>query len=394
MRNRIARGFAVLFAALAALTTPLASAAPDPVAIDVFFPLTGFGAFFGTPQVQALTAIESAVNKNGGIGGRPLHFNIRDDATNPQVDVQFINDEIARHVGVMLGPDTAGQCNAVMPLLKQGPATFCLTTTVHPATGGFAFASGASTEYIMDASLRYLASRGLRRIAIITSTDATGQDADRQLTAAIARNPAITVADRQYFNGTDVSVAAQMAHIKAAAPQVLVVWSTGTPFGTVLRGVQEAALEVPVLSGSGNLLYGELKQFEHIMPQELIFPGNPYLVPEAITDRGVADAVRVMYAELAALGAKPDQGHNSVWDAALLVVAALKKLGPSATSEQVRDYIAGIHGWAGIDGRYDFRNIPQRGLGRDFVVMVRWDDKRSRFIALSKPGGEPLPARK
>jgi branched-chain amino acid transport system substrate-binding protein len=325
--------FILCFAFLFALSaTPIAQAALAPLVVDVFFPLTGFGAFFGTPQVQALTAIESAVNKTGGINGHPLHFAIHDDATNPQVDVQFVNDAISRHVNVMLGPDTAGQCNAVMPLLKDGPTTFCLTTTVHPAAGGFAFASGASTEYIMDASLRYLAARGLHRIAIITSTDATGQDADRQLTAAIARNSAISVVDRQYFNGTDVSVSAQMAHIKASSPQALVVWSTGTPFGTVLRGVQEAALGVPVLSGSGNLLYGELKQFDRLMPEELIFPGNPYLVPDTITDRDVADSVRVMYTELAALGAKPDQGHNSVWDAALLVVAALKKLGPAATA--------------------------------------------------------------
>ena len=389
------RRFAISFAVLLALSPASgARAATEPLAIDVFFPLTGFGAFFGTPQVQALTAIESAVNKTGGIGGRPIHFAVHDDATNPQVDVQLVNDAISRHVNVMLGPDTAGQCNAVMPLLKQGPTTFCLTTTVHPAAGGYAFASGASTEYIMDASLRYLAARGLRKVAIITSTDATGQDADKQLTAAIARTSTITVSDRQYFNGTDVSVAAQMAHIKASAPQVLIVWSTGTPFGTVLRGVQEAGLDVPVLSGSGNLLYGELKQFEHLMPQELIFPGNPYLVPDAITDRAVADAVRVMYAELAALGAKPDQGHNSVWDAALLVVAALKKLGPAATTDQVRDYLAHVHDWAGIDGRYDFRGVPQRGLGRDFVVMVRWDEKKGTFNALSKPGGEPLPSRR
>jgi hypothetical protein len=71
-------------------------------------------------------------------------------------------------------------------------------------------------------------------------------------------------------------------------------------------------------------------------------------------------------------------------------MTALRKVGMNATPEQLRSYIAGMRGWAGIDGRYDFVAEPQRGLDRNTVIMVRWDSKAGTFRGASKPGGQPI----
>jgi hypothetical protein len=75
---------------------------------------------------------------------------------------------------------------------------------------------------------------------------------------------------------------------------------------------------------------------------------------------------------------------------ALVTVAAVRNLGPQASAEQIRQFIAGLTNFPGINGIYDFKAHPQRGLGPDSAVIVRFDAADKRWVWLSKPGGVPL----
>jgi branched-chain amino acid transport system substrate-binding protein len=73
---------AIFLTALLA-TVPLAGRAADPFEINVIISMTGSGAFLGKDQQAVLAAIESQVNKAGGIRGRPIKFAIADDQSSP-----------------------------------------------------------------------------------------------------------------------------------------------------------------------------------------------------------------------------------------------------------------------------------------------------------------------
>ena len=383
----LARPVMALSIGCALIAPSAASAAGPPIELYVLLPLTGYAAFFGVPQVQALRGIESYVNKTGGIQGRPVKFVVKDDATNPQLDVQLANEVMQTKLPVLLGPDTTGQCNAVTPLAAKGPVTFCFTNGTHPAPGGYVFGTGAESQFMAETMFHYFNERGLKRIAIITTTDASGQDGDRMLQMEAARENTLQIVDRQFFNPTDVSATAQLSHIKASNPQAIIVWVTGTPFGTALRAIKDLAIDVPIITSPANLLYGELKQYETLMPQELLFPSQSYIAPELATDRAVKAQIAIMTTELAALGAKPDQGHNSDWDGVMVVISGLRKLGIDTTAEKLRDYISSQRNWAGVNGRYDFKSYPQRGLDKNSIVMVRYDPVKVKFSGVSRPGG-------
>ena len=64
-----------------------------------------------------------------------------------------------------------------------------------------------------------------------------------------------------------------------------------------------------------------------------------------------------MYAALKAHNLKPDNNVATAWDAGFIVVAALRKLGPTATAAQLREYIDNLTDFAGVDGMYDFKKI-------------------------------------
>lgn len=385
----VALGFAVAVSAI-----PLAGRGADPYEVNVLLPLTGSASFYGTAQQQSLHAVEDEANRSGGIAGRPLKFIIQDDQSNPQIAVQLASQIIAKHPPFFLGPTLTAECNAVMPLLlKEGPVTYCFTPGAHPPAGSYVFGFGADTGFLQQAALVYLGAKGIKRIAVISSTDGSGQDGEAKLDEALAKQKTVALVAREHFAPTDVSVAAQLARIKAANPDAVVVWTTGTPFGTVLRGIKDTGLELPILTTNGNLTRAQMKQYAPFLPKDLIFPGAAFFDPTTITDRAVRGVVDEFLRELAAQGAKPDWGNNNCYDGARLMVSALKKFGPNVTSAQIRDYIVGLRGWPGINGLYNFPAQPQRGLDQDSVVIVRWDVAKDNWIALSKPGGAPLAGR-
>lgn len=100
-----------------------------------------------------------------------------------------------------------------------------------------------------------------------------------------------------------------------------------------------------------------------------------------------------MSSELAKMDAEPDMVGIASWDPAMLVVTALRKLGTGATAAQLRDYLDNVRGFVGVNGPYDFRAMPQRGLSENSLLIVRWDPARNEAVAVSKCGGSALPVK-
>ena len=68
----------------------------------------------------------------------------------------------------------------------------------------------------------------------------------------------------------------------------------------------------------------------------------------------------------------------------------IRKLGPGATAQQLRDYMIHLKGFAGVDGLYDFDQSPQRGLGEQNVIVSRWNADSKHWDVVSEPTGIPL----
>jgi len=364
-----------------------------PVELNAVIPLTGGGAFLGKAYLQAFAGLETVVNRGGGIQGHPIKFVYQDSQTNPQVSLQLVNGLIAKHVSFYIDGAPAGVCSASIPVVvNSGPVDYCLSPGVHPPAGSYAFSSNVSTDDLGKTLLRYFRERGWTRIAAITSTDTTGADFDRILDATLAlpENRGMQMLVHEHFAPTDLTVAAQMARIKAANPQALMTWSTGTPFGTLLHGIIDAGIEVPVAASSGNELRGQMVAYTGILPKDLYFPGPLAITPPAGVRGPVRDMQDVYFRTFHAMNVNPDLAHALVWDPVLIIVDALRKLGPAASAQQIRDYILALKNWPGVNGFYNFTTGDQRGVGSDAVAVQRWDAAKNDWVQVSKPGGAKL----
>jgi branched-chain amino acid transport system substrate-binding protein len=376
-----------------------ASASPGadaPFDLPVIVSTTGQGAFLGRQVYDALELLEKSVNASGGIHGRPVHMHFHDDQTDPQTAVQLMNEVMAAHPPLVLGSTLVADCNAMAPLAAHGPLEYCFSPGIHPPAGSYIFTSSTSTLDLAKALVRFFRLKGWTKLALATSTDATGQDADRGFTDVLAEpeNKDVQLLARVHFNVSDVSVAAQMEQIRAAKPQAVIVWTTGSPAGTLLRGLIQAGIDLPVGTTGGNMTYAQMKLLSAYLPKQFYFPSAEWPVgadTRVKLDAGVIAKQKEYYTAFAAARIKPDEGSVLAWDPATLLVDALRALPPGADATQLRDYLLHRDRLSGVNGVYDFVKTPQRGLSLDDVVITRWDAGAGRWIVMSEPAGVPLP---
>ena len=360
--------------------------------IDVVLPLTGGAAFLGKAEQQSLQFYEKQVAATGGIHGKDLHFVFHDDQSNPQTAVQLVNQVKASNPPVILGSAAVALCNAMAPLVRRGPVVYCFSPGIYPPADSYVFSSSVSTKGLASALLRYFGQKGLKRIALITSTDATGQDALRNIKALIGsegHKDVELVAEAQ-FNPTDISAAAQIQRLKGANPDALIAWSTGGPVGTVFKAMRDAGFDVPTGTTNGNMTYAQMEQYAAFLPKELYIPSSEWPRAKEEPSAAVTSAKDAFYKAFDGTGVKPDGPASFAWDPAVLVVEALRKLKPGASAEDLKTYLAGLSGFTGIDGPYDFKAVPNRGLDEANAVVTRWDPAAQVWAVVSAPSGVPL----
>ena len=373
------------------LGAPAARAADvAPFELNVIAPLTGSGAFSGDSHRRGLLALEALVNSQGGIKGRPVKFVFYDDATNPQLVVQLTNQLLAKNVAVILGPATSSECAAQIPLVEEnGPVTWCMSPAVKPPKrGGFSFMVGPPFVEQLPFDLRYFKSRGMRNIAVIVGTDTTGQDFDRNLDATL-QLPELSemkVVAHEHFNVTDLSVTAQITRIKAAKPDVLIAYTTGTPFATILRGVNDIGLGVPVFTSGGNLNKTLMKQYETILPKELLFNGARGVIPDPSATGKMKQAQDQYFNALKKAGTESNYSLLGIWDPAMIVVDAFRQLGTDATAAQLHEYLEKLKNWTGVLGTFDFTSGNQRGVAPEASAVDRWNPATNDWEQVAPSG--------
>ena len=370
-----------------------AQAGAQPYDINVVLPLTGPVAFLGKAEQVALERMQTQLKGADGVGGRSVRFVFHDDQSSPQTAVQLASQLVVSHPSVVLGSSVVALCNAMAPLASHGPVMYCFSPGIHPRAGSYVFSSSIATRDLLSAQLRYFLDKGWTRVAVINSTDASGQDVRHNL-AALLPMPEfkrIDIVAKASFNPTDVSASAQIEGIKASKPQAIIAWSTGSAIGTVFKGLADAGVNLPVATTDGNMTYAQMKQYASFLPKQLLIPSPEWLpdAPSAAPQDQVVAKAR-LFGSYRQAGLKPDAAATFAWDPALLVVHALHKLGPNATAEQLRAYLASQKEIYGVNGRYDFKAYPQRGLSDQNVYITEWDAAAGTWKPVSAPGGKPL----
>lgn len=374
-------------------TTPVAKAASGtPYTINVINSLTAQLAFVGASQKLGLEMYEKYVNARGGINGQPVKFALNDDQSSPKVAVQVATDIIAKKVPVIIGPVFTASTLAVVPLVSNGPVLYSTGPAVRPEPNSYVFGSLPANYDQFLGLINFFRNKGWNKIALLATTDASGQDIAEIIYDVLKKpeNKGMSLVADEKAEPTATSVAAQMAKIKAASPQALILGAAGMTVSTGFKGAMQAGLNIPIATSQANQNYAAMQANKDVLPAELYFPGTRFDTWESLPAGPAKDINAEFRKMFADIGVKPDIANPPTWEAAMVVVEALRKTGTDTTAAKLKDTIQGVKGVEGIFGNYNFTVDNHRGLTPDAVEVVRWDAIKGTWVAASGPGGALL----
>ena len=240
--------FLCVFCALTAAGFGGPAVAAEPVKVGVVLSITGWAGFIGTQMKEAMVAIIEDVNKKGGVRGRPVELYVEDDQSNPTSAV-IATTKLVRDmkVSVLMGPSITDSGMAMIPIAEQEQVPFAVSGPVISPIKKWIFHVTPS-DIVNSAAVLEYAVKGLggKRIAVIHDTANFGMVGMKVFAADIGRYAGASIVIEEKFETSDTNVIPQLAKIKAANPDVLIIQTPGGQAAVVAKNYKQLGMKTPV----------------------------------------------------------------------------------------------------------------------------------------------------
>lgn len=327
-----------------------ASAQGGTVKIGMVSPMTGAAAESGSfAQTGARIALE-AVNKAGGILGKPLELVIEDDqTTNPGAVLAFSKLSSQPDIVAFIGSIRSTQMHAMSPdMLKAAkPVGFGGTDPTLTKLGNpWLFRFRPNDSYSGKVIAQYGAVElGKKKWAIVHSTDAFGTNGGKALAESLAPHGASVVLDQGYANQSQDFTPVVLAIRQSGAEIIGSYFTFEADLGIFARQLRQLGVTVPWV-GSPSIV--------NVTALKLAGPAlhNTYGVADYAEDSSPeAKAFAKTYRDVRKVA--PDNQSSWTYDAVTVLAMAINKAGKT-DPQAIREAMVSIKGHKGAEGTYNF----------------------------------------
>lgn len=242
---------APLLALAAMYFVPHAAAAAVPIKICFVDDRSGAAADTGKLSLEGVELAIDQFNAAGGANGLKAQLITYDGKTDPQLSATYAQrcaeDD---HALVILGGDPTAPAAAMIPVAEDNRIPlFILAATADRLTQPvmpFVFRFGPDSTQEAQAVADLLAAQQFKRVAIVACSATSGIDYLRAITAALGKKNIPIVIEQTYdINAVDLSP--QLANVRNAKPDVVVVIPYPADGARVLRTAQQLGMSVPTV---------------------------------------------------------------------------------------------------------------------------------------------------
>jgi branched-chain amino acid transport system substrate-binding protein len=330
------------------------SRAAEPIKIGTIFSITGWAGFIGTPQKEAFTALVEDINKKGGIDGRQLEFYYEDDQSVPTTAViaatKLIKD---RKVLAMVGTSLSDSALAIVPTCEQEHIPFINSGPANIPFKKWVFSVGPGdlrcASHVLEFAVKGL---GAKRIALFHGSDAYGMLGAKVINSELPNYPGVSLIIQERFEPSDTSMIPQLMKIKAANPDLMILYSTGGPGAVVAKNYKQLGMTTQVLGGN-SLTMPEFVNIAGKIADEArwVFMSQPMMIVDKMSSddpyrKNVYEPFKKIMQNKYGPTKEVTLFHGSCYDAIMGVVEAMKKAAPNITRASIRDNLEKVK----IDG--------------------------------------------
>lgn len=339
----------------------------EEVTIGLLGPMTGTAAQAGNNMRDAVALGIEEVNESNRLPGITLRMVVVDDEGNPTVSKNGNMRLVYKEKAIVVIGAVHSSCTlANMEVTKEAgvPQITPISTSPEITQKGnkWIFRTAATdaiqAENIVKIALEKL---GKKRLAVIHPLSDYGIDATKVLVDISTKlgYPPIAV---ESFNPDDKDFSSQLLKIKGKNADTLIIWSLYEPAALIAKQVAQMGLQIQLMGGGGltNSKYVELggEATNGTIMCQTYHPSSkePHIV-------SFTEKFKEKY------GRNPDPNAAQSYDAIMIVVAALEKVGVDDKSK-IRDAIASTLNFNGVTGIISFDDTGD--APRDMkVIQIR-----------------------
>ncbi|MDH4180175.1 MAG: ABC transporter substrate-binding protein, partial [Armatimonadota bacterium] len=353
--------------------TAEAAAAEEPYKVGAVFAITGPAASLGEPERDTVMMMEEQINRAGGINGHPLEMIVYDTAGDETKCVMAVKRLIERDkVLAIVGPSRTGTSLAIIETIQRArvPLVSCAAgiQIVEPVKE-WVFKTPQSDVLAVRKILVFLKSKGIKRVAIMSVSNAFGESGKNELKRYLPAAGVQIVAEETYGD-RDTDVTPQLIRIKTKDPDAIINWDTSVGAAVMTKNAHQLRLKSRLILSHGvaNKTYLDLAGEA---TEGVVFPAGKLLVAGSLSADDPQRDILIKYAEDFERKYKrtADTFGGHAWDAVSLVVRALRKVGPDRA--KIRLQIENTKGFVGTGGIFNFSREDHNGLTEEAFVMVK-----------------------
>jgi branched-chain amino acid transport system substrate-binding protein len=347
--------------------------AADPVRIGVVNEITGVQAQAGEFTLFGIRLAVEEINKAGGLLGRQVELQVEDNqSTNPGTVLAFSKLGGRKDIAGIVGPIRSTQVQAASPTIaKSGIPTMIggTDTSLTHVNNRWVFRARPNDSYSSRTIAEFgVNTLGLKKWAIVHSTDAFGSGGAKALTEALAKLGVTPVLDQGYTNNSQDFTATVLALKKSGADALATYMTMEPDVGIFARQLRQLGYSGAWMGSGSIIAVTSLK-----LAGEALH--GTYGIADFTTDAN--DATRAFtrrYKEK--YGVNPDTFASWSYDATQILAMAIRNAG-TTEPEAVRAAILGIKGYKGLEGTYEF---DQNGDGLHGYNIVKNEGGKIVFI--------------
>ena len=376
----------ILPALLLMLAMPVGSGAAsssEPVRIGAVFSLTGMGNFVGplvgNPMKQAVSAVVDHINDEGGVLGRRIELFVEDDKSEPFTAASATSRLIKeKGVSVVIGPSLTVSASAMASVCEQEQVPLIVTGPAEVPFEKWVFLIGPGetrgAEHMAEFAVKSLKAK---RIGVLHDTGTYGTSGNKDLLRSLGSYPGVSVVVDEQFDPSDSRLTPQLKSIKAANPDLLILYTTGASAAIIAKEYNQLGMRTPVLgshgtstrefltlAGSTASAHGWVMIADKITISGQLPPDDPYR-------RDLYEPFRALLKKQYGASAEPSEYQGVAYDGIMVAIDAIKTAGTDDRAA-VRNALERIR-WEGFAGAFACTPSDHQGSPTDNspAVIVR-----------------------